>query len=285
MAEKLTLMGAGGKMGCRIVDQIRDDSAYNVSYVEPGEEGQERLAERGISADPVDEALEETDFVIMAVPDHLLGPISDDVVPAIPSGAMVVLLDPAAAHAGALHEREDIAYFIAHPSHPSLFTAETEMDDDDPDWFGGQGRDVQDIVCALHQGDETDYERGEAIARDVYSPVRNAHKVTTDQMAWLEPALVESVLGTALYVIQEGYEEVVENGVPEQAARDFLFGHLRIELGIIFGYTDFPFSDGAQEAIAHARDEMLQQDWKESIFSERAIKESTSRIAEPEQQS
>lgn len=280
MAERVTLMGAGGKMGRRIVDQIRDDPAYDARYVEPSEEGQEHLAERDVSAEPVEDAIEGTDFVVMAVPDDLLGPITDDVVPDLPSGAIVILLDPAAAHAGVLCEREDVSYFITHPCHPSFFTADTNLDDENPDWFGGQGRDTQDIVCALHHGPPDAYDRGETLARDIYAPVRTAHRVSTDQMALLEPALVESVLGTALYVIQESYEEVVDRGVPEEAAREFLFGHMRIELGIVFGYTDFPFSDGAQEAIEQARAVMLQSGWKRQIFSDEAVGESTQQIAE-----
>lgn len=280
MPESVTVMGAGGKMGCRIVDQIDDNSTYDTRYVEPSDEGRSRLAERGASAEPVEDAIESTDIVIMAVPDHLLGPITDDIVPDLPSGALVVLLDPAAAYAGVLHEREDITYFITHPSHPSFFTAETNLDDDNPDWFGGQGRDKQDIICALHQGPDSDFARGEAVARDIYAPVRNSYRVTTEQMAFLEPALVESVLGTCLNVIRDGLEQVVEMGVPEEAARNFLFGHFRIEFGIIFGYTDFPFSDGALDAIQRARDDMLQDGWEEDIFTRESVKESTKQIAE-----
>lgn len=280
MPRSVTVMGAGGKMGCRIVDQLRDDPAYDLRYVEPSEEGRERLAERGVSTQPVEDAIEGTDFVVMAVPDDLLGAITEDLVPDLPSETVVVLLDPAAAHAEVLHERPDIRYFVTHPCHPSFFTADTNLDDENPDWFGGQGRDTQDIVCALHQGPPAAYDRGEVLARDIYAPVRNAHRVTTEQMAWLEPALVEMVLGTALYVVQESYEEVVDRGVPEEAARDFLFGHLRIELGIVFGYTDFPFSDGAQEAIERAQDVILRPGWKEQIFSRDAVKESTEQIAE-----
>ena len=42
----LALFGAGGKMGCRIADNIRDAAAYRILYVEPGERGVARLAER-----------------------------------------------------------------------------------------------------------------------------------------------------------------------------------------------------------------------------------------------
>jgi hypothetical protein len=278
MTVAVTLMGAGGKMGCRITDQLVDDDRYEMRYVEPSEEGRERLAERGLSAQPESEALAGTDVVVMAVPDELMGTITDAVVPELDSGAMVVLLDPAAAYAGVLHERDDVSYFLTHPCHPSFFTAETDMDADDTDWFGGQGRDEQDVVCALHQGPEEDYAVGEALARDMYAPVRTVHRVTTEQMALLEPALVETLAATCLYVIREGYDRVVEMGVPEDAAREFLFGHLRIELGIIFGYADFPFSDGAQQAVEEAKRDLFHPDWEDRAFDIERVQRSAESI-------
>ena len=269
-------------MGCRITDRLESADRYEMRYVEPSEEGRERLAERGLAATPPDEALDGADVVVMAVPDDLIGPITDDVVPAADEGTLIVLLDPAAAHAGVLHDREDVSYFLAHPCHPSFFTAETDMDDEDTDWFGGQGRDEQDIVCALHRGPDDDYARGEAVARDVYGPVRTAHRVTTEQMALLEPALVETLLATCLYTIRDGYERVVEMGVPEDAAREFLFGHLRIELGIVFGYTDFPFSDGALQAVAEGREEIFRSGWEDRVFEPESVRTSAERIARSE---
>ncbi|SFG55608.1 NADP oxidoreductase coenzyme F420-dependent [Halopelagius inordinatus] len=278
MATTVALMGAGGKMGCRITDQLRDADRYELRCVEPSKAGRERLAERGLSARPEHEAVSGADIVLLAVPDELIGSITADVVPELDAGTMVVLLDPAAAHADVLYDREDVTYFVAHPCHPSFFTADTGMADDDTDWFGGQGRDEQNIVCALHRGPESDYERGEAIARDIYAPVGDAHRVTTEQMAMLEPALVESLLGSCLYAIRDGYRRVVEAGVPEEAARDFLFGHFRIEFGIVFGLTDFPFSDGAQAAIEQAREDIFTDDWEDEIFARDNVAQSAEEI-------
>ena len=279
MKTTVTIMGAGGKMGCRITDQLVANDRYELHFVEPSEGGRARLAERDLSAEPTEQALANADIVIMAVPDELIGRITEDVITTVESGTLIILLDPAAAYAGAVAERSDVSYFITHPTHPSFFTADTGMNDEDTDWFGGQGRDTQNIVCALHQGPEEDYAKGETIARDLYGPVDDAHRVTTEQMALLEPALVETLLGTCLYAIRDGYEKVVEMGVPEQAAKDMLFGHLRIELGIVFGYTDFPFSDGAQQAIVEAREQIFRQNWDEWVFDIENVKESTERIA------
>lgn len=280
MTTAITLMGAGGKMGCRIADQLDGNERYEMRYVEPSEEGRDQLTERGLAVQSEAEALDGTDVVVMAIPDELIGPITDDIVPKVDSGTIFVLLDPAAAYADVLHDRKDITYFLAHPCHPSFFTAETDMDGENTDWFGGQGRDPQDIVCALHQGPSDDYAKGEAVARDLYRPVRNAHRVTTEQMALLEPALVESLLATCLYAIRNGYKRVVEMGVPEDAAREFLFGHLRIELGIVFGYTDFPFSDGAQQAVEEAREEIFRSDWEDRIFDIPSVQDSAKAISD-----
>lgn len=274
----LTIMGAGGKMGTRITEQVMDDPDYEVRYVEPAEAGQKRLAERGVSTTPASEALADSDAVIMAVPDDKIGQICEDVVPSLDEGALVVLLDPAAAYAGVLPDRSDISYFITHPCHPPVFDEER-----DPahvaDWFGGQGMARQDIVCALHQGAEEDFELGERIAIDIYRPVRRSHRLSTEEMALLEPALAESLAATLIDVIHEGMETVVdEMGVPEQAAYDFLMGHLRIELAIIFGMTDFPFSDAAKKKMEEAREELLVEDWQQILTVERT-KESACDIA------
>ncbi|WP_390193442.1 NAD(P)-binding domain-containing protein [Halalkalicoccus salilacus] len=84
-------MGAGGKMGLRITDQIMDDQVYDVRYVEPAEEGQETLAERGIETSSPDDALQGTEIVILAVPDEFIGMITEDIVPKLDSGTMVIL--------------------------------------------------------------------------------------------------------------------------------------------------------------------------------------------------
>jgi hypothetical protein len=114
----------------------------------------------------------------------------------------------------------------------------------------------------------------------MYAPVCDAHRVTTEQMTLLEPALVETLEATCVDVIREGYDRVVDMGVPEDAARAFLFGHLRIELGIIFGYTDFPFSDGAQQAIEEARRDLFHSNWEERAFGIENVQESAEAIAD-----
>ena len=71
----------------------------------------------------------------------------------------MISLDPAAAYAGVIPIRDDISYFVAHPCHPPLFQHETSKEAHE-DWFGGAAA-RQSVVCALHHGEEENYERGE----------------------------------------------------------------------------------------------------------------------------
>lgn len=282
MATAVALLGAGGKMGLRITDQLEDRSDYEMSYVEPATEGRERLAERGVTATSQETALDGADVVILAVPDALMDDICGDIVPQLDPGTLVMLLDPAAAYADALPEREDVSYFITHPCHPPLFNDETDPEAKQ-DLFGGQGLAKQNIVCALHRGPESDYARGEQIARDIYAPVMDAHRVTTEQMAFLEPALVETVMATCLYAIREGMDYAVEEAdVPEEAVRDFVLGHLRTESAIIFDEVDFPLSDAALEAVEEGREELFREGWRERVFNTDSVRESTRDITDPE---
>lgn len=277
MATKVALLGAGGKMGTRITNNIRNLPEYDVRYVEVSEKGRADMAARGIMATHEDAAINDAEVVVLAVPDALIGRICGSLVPKLRPRTLVILLDPAAAFAGELPVREDISYFLTHPCHPPVFNDET-TGQAQTDWFGGAYA-KQNIVCALHSGPEEDYARGEALAREMYAPVMRAHRVTTEQMAMLEPALAESLVITCITVMKEGMDEVIRKGVPPQAAWDFLAGHARIGLAIAFGVADFPFSDGALLAIAEAKRQIFQPDWKEKLFATENVKKSVEAIA------
>lgn len=278
MSEQITvaLMGAGGKMGRRVTNNLLKFPEYRVLYVEVSPRGIQALAEQGLQTTPQDEALAQADIVVLAVPDALIGRICDDIVPKLRSGTMVVGLDPAAGYAGVLPERKDITYFITHPCHPSVFQEES-----DPlarrDWFGGVHA-AQSIVSALHQGPEEDYAKGEALAKAMYGPIIASHRVTTEQMAILEPALAETLAATCITIIREGMDEVIRMGVPAAAARDFLLGHIRTELAIIFDEAGFPFSDGAKLAVEQAKPLIFREDWKR-IFDREELQKSVRTIA------
>ena len=256
----VALLGAAGKMGTRISNNLQKAPGYRVLYVEAAGVGEERLRERGITATPLDEAVSRADIVVLAIPDILIAKVAPEVVSQMRPGAMAMCLDPAAPYSGELPERQDIAYFIVHPCHPSLVNDETDPEAR-RDFFGGVAA-RQPIVCALMQGSEEDYARGEALARAMFAPVSRAHRITVDQMALLEPAMAETMALTLMMALREGLDEVVQRGVPEAAARDFLLGHMGIFTGILFGFYDAQVSDGARKAAARAREQILQPDWK-----------------------
>ncbi|MEM6428580.1 MAG: phosphogluconate dehydrogenase C-terminal domain-containing protein [Deinococcota bacterium] len=276
MSTRIALMGAGGKLGCRITDNIKDLAHYQVDYIEITEVGQARLTEKGVHVSPESEALAHADVVILALPDKLIGKLSQSIVPQMKAGAMVVGLDPAAAHAEVIPLREDLSYFVTHPCHPPVFHDETTPEARS-DWFGGVYA-KHHIVCALHQGSEADYQLGESIARDIFAPVMDAYRITVEQMAILEPALSETFTATLITAMKEAMDEAIKMGVPAEAAEAFLMGYIRVPLAIVFGYADFPFSDGAQLAIQEGYEKIFRPDWKARIFDREALKHSVQQI-------
>lgn len=280
MNTSIAIFGAGGKMGCRITDNLKN-SSYRVLYVEVNPAGVERLTERGLTTTPHEQAVPEADVAIFALPDNLIGKIAPTIVPGLKPRAMVICLDPAAPFAGELPERKDITYFVTHPCHPPIIN--DEVDPEARRDFFGAIKAKQHIVCALMQGPEEDYARGEAICRSMFAPVMNAHRVTVEQMAILEPALSETVVATCMVVIREAIDEAVNRGVPKEAAFDFILGHMNVNMGILFGYVGSPFSDGALKAIERGKQKLFQPGWKsifepENVLAEiKAITQATSK--------
>ncbi len=272
---KVAIVGAAGKMGKRISAALRDDSELDVTYVVSNEAGEKVLADSGLTATPMATALSDAAVVLMAVPDNKIDVVSREVVPLVPSGALIACLDPAAPYAGELPERDDVSYFVMHPSHPPIFNDEVDMDAR-RDFFGS-GKAKQAVVCALMQGPEDAYALGEKIAAKAFGPILRTHRVTVEQMAILEPALSETVAATCLTAIREGLDEAVGRGVPYEAARDFVMGHLNAEIAIIFNEVEFGFSDGAKKAIAEAMPELFKSDWK-SVFTDEKLKASVDQI-------
>ena len=257
---KVVLAGAGGKMGLRLTSNLKN-SDYEMAYVEISPQGMTKLGEKGVAITPAADCIPEADIVILAVPDVALSMVSGEMIPMMKSGTLVVTLDPAAALAGKLYKREDVAYFITHPAHPSIFNWEPE-EEKMKDHFGGMAA-KQSIVCALMSGTDEDYIKGENLARTFYGPIYRSHRITVEQMGLLEPALVETLASTCIYVIREGLDEVIRRGVPPDAARDFLLGHLRIQMAVLF--NELPgavFSDAANKALQRGLKEFIRDDWR-----------------------
>ena len=275
MTPSIALFGAGGKMGVRLSGNLQK-SAYQVRHVEVGEAGRKRLKdELGIECVSVDAALDGVDVVILAVPDTLIGKLAAEIAPRLPAGTMVMTLDAAAPFAGHLPQRADLTYFVAHPCHPSIFAPEVHMAGA-PDYFGGVSA-PQSIVSALMQGPDDAFALGEDIAKTIYQPIVRSYRVTVEQMALLEPGLSETVCATLLDVMREAMDEVVSRGVPAEAARDFLLGHMTILSAVIFKQIPGQFSDACNKAITFGKPRLMRDDWK-AVFNGNEIAESIERI-------
>jgi D-apionate oxidoisomerase len=272
---QLALFGAGGKMGFRLGRNLKA-SPYDVRPVEVSEAGRQRVkSELGWDATGALEAVSGADIVVLAVPDTAIGKVAHGIVDHVRPGAMFVILDAAAPYAGHLPDRHDITYFVTHPCHPPIFNDETEPAAK-ADRFGGVAA-KQAIVNALMQGPESDYARGEDVAKTIWAPVFRSHRVTVEQMALLEPGLSETVCASLLDIMREAMDEVVRRGVPQEAARDFLLGHMNILGAVIFKEQPGVFSDACNKAIQFGKPVLMRDDWKR-VFEPDEITASIRRI-------
>lgn len=271
----IALFGAGGKMGYRLAKNLKG-SRFDVRHIEVSESGRGRLAdELGIDCVSAEAGLSGAEVVILAVPDTAIGKVAAGIVDKLEPGTMVIALDAAAPFAGHLPQRADLTYFVTHPCHPPIFNDET-----DPsakrDFFGGIAA-KQHIVSALMQGPESAYALGEEIAKVIWAPVMRSHRVTVEQMALLEPGLSETVCASLLVVMREAMDECVRRGVPKEAARDFLLGHMNVLGAVIFEETPGVFSDACNKAIEFGKPVLMREDWRR-VFEPAEIAASIQRI-------
>jgi len=271
----VALFGAGGKMGMWLGRNLVA-SRFTMRPVEVSPAGCERVrAAFGLACLEAEEAIAGAEVVVLAVPDTHVGAVATTLLPKLAAGTIVVILDAAAPHAGHLPERADITYFVTHPCHPPIFNDET-----DPaakaDHFGGIAA-KQHIVNALMQGPDAHYALGEEVARAIWAPVMRSHRVTVEQMAILEPGLSETVCATLLDAMREAMEEAIARGVPREAARDFLLGHMNILAAVTFEQVQGVFSDACNKAIVFGKETILKPDWKR-LFEPEEIAASVRRI-------
>ncbi|MCW6508846.1 phosphogluconate dehydrogenase C-terminal domain-containing protein [Lichenifustis flavocetrariae] len=271
----IALFGAGGKMGYRLASNLKG-SRFDVRHVEVSEAGRKRLKDDlGIDTVEQTQALKGAEVVILAVPDTIIGKVAAAIGPLLEAGTMVVALDAAAPFAGHLPERPDLTYFVTHPCHPPIFNDEVEMHAK-TDYFGGVAA-KQHIVSSLMQGPESAYALGEEIAKVIWAPVMRSHRVTVEQMALLEPGLSETVCATLLVVMKEAMDDVIARGVPREAARDFLLGHMNVLASVIFEERPGLFSDACNKAIEFGKPALMRDDWRR-VFEPDELAASIQRI-------
>jgi hypothetical protein len=259
MQASVAILGAGGKMGSRAVEKLTPNG-YRLLLCEadPGKAGE--LRAHGFAVTPMEHAAGQADFVLMAVPDALIGTIAPRLVPMLKPGAVLIMLDAAAAYLGQVPSRADVTAMIVHPCHPPFFT-EQATPEARRDYFGGIA--WQDLVVSLIEGEEERFQQGVSLCRQVFAPVREVHRVSPEQFAMLEPAMSEIIVAAAAAWMKEALEEAVRRGVPRPAAEAFMAGHAQIALAIVFGAQKSPFSDAAQRAIEWGTRNFIAPCWRE----------------------
>ena len=103
--KKVAVIGAGGKMGYRVSNNLRN-APYQVSHVEVSEAGRERLRkELGITCIDADAALRDADVVVLAIPDNMIEKVTRNLTDKFKKGSTLIALDAAAPFAGHLPDR------------------------------------------------------------------------------------------------------------------------------------------------------------------------------------
>lgn len=262
----IALVGAGGKMGRRIIPNLIK-FGYDFVCCEKNAAANQLLSEQGLCVLPTEDAVRIADTIVLALPDAAIPALSRLLVPTMKTDALVITLDPAAARAGQLATRPDCTFVVTHPCHPPLF-GERKTAEEKADLFGGSAA-AQDIVIALYQGKESHLAIAEQVCRHLFNPVTDCHRITVEQMAILEPAAAEVVVALCATIMKEAIDEAVRRGVPEAAARSFLLGHIQIPLAIVLKSSN-PFSDAAMIAVDYGRRHVLRDDWKK-VFEPESI--------------
>ncbi|QFS60777.1 oxidoreductase [Pantoea dispersa] len=263
----ITVIGAGGKMGMRISANLQH-SAYQVFYCENSPQAQQQVTAQGRELSDAASVVPLSDVVILAVPDIVLGKVSQSVVPQMQSGAVLLTLDPAAAYANLIAQRDGIEYAVAHPCHPSVFLARYTKEEH-ADAFGGVAA-VQHVAAAWESGSAEQKAELSKVISVMYGPVDQVHWVTVTQLAYLEPTLVETVACMVGAFMKEALDETVKHsGVPEEAAKAMLYGHIQIALAVAFRATN-PFSDACMIAMEYGREKIIKPDWKQ-IFDQQEL--------------
>lgn len=261
---KIGLLGAGGKMGMRIGANL-NKLPNQIFYIENAAAGIRRLEESGLKVSDPAEVMNQIDVLILAVPDILIMKISSEVVPDMKPDATVLLLDPAAAYMNQVFIRDDLHYTVIHPCHPALFKDQPTLEGY-KDHFGGI-HGLQDIVSTHWKGAREKYALACDIVRQMFDPVDQIFEITIEQMAFLEPAVVE-VCGLSLVsVFKELVAEMDKRGIPKDAAMSFLLGHIKIELAILLMGSN-PASDAAMIAMDYGKDKLIKEDWKKVLTDE-----------------
>lgn len=279
----VSVIGAGGKMGTRTSNNLmKKAEEFELLMVEASEAGIQSIRDRGFEPTPVEEALEKSDVVVFAVPDTLIGKLSAIYVPQLKAETGFLILDPAAAVARELTLRDDCTFGVAHPCHPSYFLDQDTFEARQ-DRFGGCGG-KQDIVMSKIQGNDDRFAQCVEVAKQMYAPVENAYVMSSEQIAFLEPTLVELLGATCLYAMAETVDEAERRGIQREAAVSFLTGHIYNLSANFLGYIPGkpPVSDACKVAIDLGNHLVMRDDWKK-IWDDDVLNKVIATMLHPDQ--
>jgi len=260
---QVCVMGAGGKMGTRTSNNlVKRPDLFRVTLVENSPKGVESIHQRGLEVMPEAVAVPAADIVVFAVPDTMIKKLSEVYVPMLKPGAGMIILDPAAAVAREIVLRDDCTFGVAHPCHPSYFLDQDSYEARQDRFGGVAGK--QDVVVSMIQGDDARFRQMVEVIRQMYAPVMNVYEMTSEQIAFLEPTLVEVLGASCLYAMAETVEKAVEKGIQREAAVSFMTGHIYNLTANFLGYIPGkpPVSDACKVAIAIGNRLVLRDDWK-----------------------
>lgn len=277
---KVTVIGAGGKMGTRVTNNlIKHEDLIELYFVENSEVGKKAIMDRGFDITPVQEAVPIADITVLAVPDTFIKVVSVDIVKMLRPESALIILDPAAAVAKELALRDDCTFVVTHPCHPSYFIDQDSYESRH-DYFGGMGG-KQDIVMAMIQGDEKKFDQARKVSEIMFEPVEHSYVMGLRDIAFLEPTLVELLGATCLYAMAETVNEAEKRGIPREAAISFLSGHIYNLSANFLGLLNAKVSDACLVAIDLGNRLVLREDWKK-IWDEEVLDKVIGTMLHPE---
>lgn len=277
---KVTVIGAGGKMGTRVTNNLmKHMDSVALSFVENSEAGQKAIREKGYELVSAEAAVPDSDITVLAVPDTLIKVISTEIVKLLRPGSTLIILDPAAAVAKELALRDDCTFAVTHPCHPSYFIDQDSYEARH-DYFGGiSGK--QDIVMALIQGSDERFDEARRISEMMFEPVEHSYVLGLRDIAFLEPTLVELLGATCLHAMAETVNEAARRGIPKEAAVSFLTGHIFNLTANFLGLLNARVSDACLVAIDLGNRLVLREDWKQ-IWNDEVLDQVIGTMLHPE---
>jgi len=277
----VTVVGAGGKMGTRTSTNLAGKpDEFELYLIENSPKGIESIIARGQKVSDAKEVVPKSDIVVFAVPDSLIYKLSHDFVKMLKPGAGFIILDPAAAVAKEVALRDDCTFAVVHPCHPSYFL-DQDTYEARHDYFGGVSA-KQDIVVAKIQGDDKVFAVCRRVMEVMFSPVEHSYVMSSRDIAFLEPTLVELLGATCLFAMAETVNEAEKRGIQREAAVSFLTGHVYNLTANFLGFLgNTQVSDACKVAIKLGNKLVLRENWKE-IWKDEVLDKVIATMLHPE---